>query len=104
MHPQGIAGRPLSVLIVEDSAEDAERSVLDLRRAGYAPDYRRVSTAPEMEAALADRPWDLILCAHSLSDFTYEGALALVRERRIAAPVLLVSGTAVDEAAVSAVK
>src|ERR1035441_3101689 len=102
MHPQGIAGRPLNVLIVEDSVEDAERAVLELRRAGYAPDYRRVATAREMSAALDERPWDLVLCAHSLSDFTYEGALA--REKRIAAPVLLVSATVVDEAAVSAVK
>src|ERR1035441_8474663 len=104
MHPQGIAGRPLNVLIVEDSVEDAERAVLELRRAGYAPDYRRVATAREMSAALDERPWDLVLCAHSLSDFTYEGALALVREKRIPAPVLLVSATVVDEAAVSAVK
>jgi PAS domain S-box-containing protein len=105
MHPdQGIAGHPLNVLIVEDSAEDAELAVLELRRAGYAPEYRRVSTALEMSAALDDRPWDLILCAHRLSEFTYEGALALVREKRIPAPVLLVSGTVVDEAAVSAVK
>jgi PAS domain S-box-containing protein len=96
--------RPLNVLIVEDSVEDAERAVLELRRAGYAPDYRRVATGPEMSAALYERPWDLILCAHSLSEFTYEGALALVREKRIAAPVLLVSATVVDEAAVSAVK
>ena len=104
MHPQRIAGRPLNVLIVEDSVEDAERAVLELRRAGYAPDYRRVATAREMSAALDERPWDLVLCAHSLSDFTYEGALALVREKRIPAPVLLVSATVVDEAAVSAVK
>jgi PAS domain S-box-containing protein len=101
---QGIAGRPLHVLMVEDSAEDAERAVQELRRAGYAPDFQRVSTAGEMAAALEDRPWDLILCAHRLADFTYEGALALVREKRIPAPVLLVSATAVDEAAVSAVK
>src|ERR1039457_4233979 len=99
MHPQGIAARPLSVLIVEDSVEDAERAVLELRRAGYAPDYRRVATSREMSAALDERRWDLVLCAHSLSDFTYEGALALVREKRIAAPVLLVSATVVDEAA-----
>ncbi|MGC9951969.1 MAG: PAS domain S-box protein [Bryobacteraceae bacterium] len=105
MHPDpGIAGRPLNVLIVEDSVEDAERALLELRRAGYAPVYLRVATAQEMSAALDDRPWDLILCAHSLSHFTYEGALALVRQKRIAAPVLLVSATVVDEAAVSAVK
>jgi PAS domain S-box-containing protein len=101
---QGIAGRPLNVLIVEDSVEDAERAVLELRRAGYAPDYRRVATNREMSAALDERPWDLVLCAYRLSDFTYEGALALVREKRIPAPVLLVSAAVVDEAAVSAVK
>jgi PAS domain S-box-containing protein len=105
MHPQsGIATRPLNVLIVEDSVEDAERAVLELRRAGYAPDYRRVATALEMAAALDERPWDLILCAHRLSGFTYEGALAMVREKRITAPVLLVSASVVDEAAVFAVK
>jgi DNA-binding NtrC family response regulator len=88
--------------------EDAERAVLELRRAGYAPDCRRAATPREMSAALDDRswdrPWDLVLCAHSLSDFTYEGALALVREKRIPAPVLPVSAAVVDEAAVSAVK
>jgi two-component system cell cycle sensor histidine kinase/response regulator CckA len=105
MHPDpGTAARPLNVLIVEDSVEDAERAVLELRRAGYAPDYRRVATGPEVSAALDERPWDLILCAHSLCEFTYEGALALVREKQIPAPVLLVSATVVDEAAVSAVK
>ncbi|MGA3040553.1 MAG: PAS domain S-box protein [Bryobacteraceae bacterium] len=104
MNPEALAERPLNVLIVEDSAEDAERAVLELRRAGYAPDYRRVATAGEMSAALDERPWDLVLCAHNLSSFTYEGALTLLREKRISAPVLLVSATVVDEAAVSAVK
>ena len=103
MHPEG-PGRPLNVLIVEDSVEDAERVVLELRRAGYAPDYRRVATAREMSDALDERLWDLVLCAHSLPDFTYEGALALVREKRIPAPVSLASATVVDEVAVSAVK
>ncbi len=96
--------RTLNVLIVEDSADDADRAVLELERAGYAPDWQRVSSAEEMAAALDRKRWDLVLCAHSLADFTYKAALALVREKRSVAPVLLMSGTAVDEAAVSAVK
>ncbi len=98
------AGRPLHVLIVEDSPEDAARIVMELQRAGYAPNYQRVATAPAMAAALDDRSWDLVLCAYSLPDFTYAEALALVRQKGLAAPVLLVSSTVVDEAAVSAVK
>lgn len=104
MQPKGIASRPLEVLIIEDSAADAERAALELERAGYAPDYRRVATAAEVSAALDERNWDLILCAHNLRDFNYKAALALVREKRISAPVLLVSANAVDEAAVSAVR
>jgi DNA-binding NtrC family response regulator len=104
MHPQRTSGRPLNVLIVDDSAEDSERALLELRRAGYAPDYRRVTTAREMSDALDERPWDLVLCAHNLSDFKCQAALALLREKRIPAPVLIVSATVIDEAAVSAVK
>jgi len=104
MQPKGIASRPLEVLIIEDSAADAERVALELERAGYAPDYRRVATAAEVSAALDERHWDLILCAHNLRDFNYKAALALVREKRISAPVLLVSANVVDEAAVSAVR
>ncbi len=104
MQPKGIASSPLEVLIIEDSAADAERAALELKRAGYAPYYRRVSTAAEVSAALDERHWDLILCAHNLRDFNYQAALALVREKRISAPVLLVSANVVDEAAVSAVR
>ena len=100
----GTRGRPLGVLIVEDSARDAERAAAELQRAGYAPEYRRVMTAEEMAAALDDRTWDLILCADNLSQFDYKGALALARQKRVVAPVLLVSAGAVDEAAVAAVK
>jgi len=102
--PQATPGRKLDVLIVEDSAEDADLIVLELRRAGFAPDYRRVATAQEMSAALDDRRWDLVLCGYSMPDFSYRGALDLLREKGISAPVLLVSTTIVDEAAVAAVK
>ena len=99
-----VAGHPLHVLIVEDSPQDAELILAELRRAGYIPTYSRVATAAEMSAALDEHRWDLILCANLLSRFTYEEALTLTREKHVSAPVLLVSGTAVDETAVSAVK
>jgi PAS domain S-box-containing protein len=103
MH-DGSAAQPLNVLIVEDSAEDAEQILVELRRAGYAPNHRLIATATEMSAALDDTRWELVLCAYSLRNFSYEAALSLVRARGVSAPVLLVSATVVDEAAVSAVK
>ena len=98
------AARLLNVLIVEDSAEDAERMAAELRRAGYEPVTRRVATHAEVDDALESGAWDMVLCAYRLRDFTYQGVLSLVREKRISAPVLLVSETVVDEAAVSAVR
>jgi PAS domain S-box-containing protein len=94
----------LHVLIVEESAEDVERMVLELQRAGYLPDHRRVATLEALREALQERQWDLVLCAYNLPDFEYQKALALVREQSAATPVLLVSEKMVDEAVVSAVK
>jgi hypothetical protein len=39
---------PLRVLIVEDSEEDAELIVLELKRGGYDPEYLRVDEADAM--------------------------------------------------------
>ena len=38
-------GTPIRVLIVEDSAEDAELTVRELARSGYDPEALRVDTA-----------------------------------------------------------
>ena len=46
----------INLLIVEDSADDAELMVRALRRAGVDPAYERVETAPAMEEALARNP------------------------------------------------
>ncbi|HUO28248.1 MAG TPA: PAS domain S-box protein [Bryobacteraceae bacterium] len=102
--PEADAARLLNVLIVEDSAADAERMIAELRKAGYSPVARRAGTRTEVGEALEGGAWDLVLCAYHLDDFTYQDVLSLVREKGISAPVLLVSGTVVDEAAVSAVR
>ena len=47
--------RPLRVLIVEDNSADAELIVLQLRRAGFAPEWSRVDTELEYLARCPDR-------------------------------------------------
>src|SRR5579871_5991172 len=96
--------RRLDVLIVEDSADDAQLILLELRRAGFVPEYRRVSTATALAAALDEKSWDVVLCDYTMPELSYEAALALVREKSAGTPVLLVSGGLVDEAVVSAVR
>ena len=53
--------KKLSVLIIEDSQDDAELNVRLLQKAGYDISFQRVETAEEMAEALKLETWDLIL-------------------------------------------
>src|SRR3569623_2419962 len=44
-------GPPLRVLIIDDSENDAQLLLRELRRGDYDPSYERVQTAAEMRAA-----------------------------------------------------
>ncbi|HEX8409603.1 MAG TPA: EAL domain-containing protein [Thermoanaerobaculia bacterium] len=94
----------LRVLIVEDSAEDAQLLQLQLRRNGYKPLARRVQTAEEMEQALDEQPWDLVLADYSLPTFNALGALEIFHRRGLDIPFLIVSGTIGEETAVEAMR
>jgi CheY-like chemotaxis protein len=73
--------RPLRVLIVEDSADDAELVLRKLRRGGFEPSLERVETAEDFAAAL-QREWDVILSDFSMPRFNAFGALELLEGRR----------------------
>ena len=53
--------KPLRVLIVGDSEDDALLLIDELRQAGYKPHHDRVETASAMHSALQTNSWDLIL-------------------------------------------
>src|SRR5215469_15470446 len=95
---------PLKVLIVEDSEEDADLVVLELKRGGYNPIFRRVETAGDMRQALDEGKWDLLLSDYTMPRFTLTEALSLTRERDIDLPLVIVSATIGEEAAVEAMK
>ncbi len=96
--------RPIRVLAVEDSEDDALLLARELQRGGYEPSLTRVETAGEMEVALDGREWDVILADYSLPRFSGMTALELVRSRGLDVPFLIVSGAIGEETAVSAMK
>ncbi len=96
--------KPLKTLIVEDYEDDALLIERELRRAGYALVCQRVETAAELRAALEDRAWDLIISDYRLPQFTGLDALALVKERSLDLPFIVVSGNISDDTAVAAMK
>jgi putative nucleotidyltransferase with HDIG domain len=97
-------GIPLRILMIEDSQDDALLLLRELRRAGYDPICERLETPAEMQAALQGGAWDVILSDHSLPHFSAPGALALLKDKGLDIPFIIVSGSIGEEMAVSLMK
>src|SRR5450759_4701143 len=96
--------KPVKVLIVEDSEDDAKLALLALRRGGFEPTYRRVQTAAELETALAQERWDAVISDFQMPGFTGMDALRIFRSSGLDIPFILISGTIGEETAVDAMK
>lgn len=77
---------------------------IELRRAGYTPTCHRVETREALGAALSRQPWDLIVADYRLPGFDGLSALAMVKEKGLDTPFIVVSGYITEEAAVAAMK
>lgn len=96
--------RPLRTLIVEDSEDDAELVVRELRRDGYSVTFERVDTPQAMAAALEREAWDIVLSDHDMPHFSAPAALRLLRDSGLDLPFIIVSGAIGEEAAVAAMR
>jgi len=94
----------LRVLIVEDSESDAALNVRALEQAGYMISHERVEDAKQMEAALSEQSWDVVITDHSLPQMDSFRALELVKESGQDIPVIVVSGAIGEETAVMIMK
>ncbi len=89
---------PLQVLVVEDSPQDADLTVHQLKRAGYDFTWQRVATEGEYVAAL-DPHLDLILADYNLPQFNALRALCLLQEKGLDIPFIVVTGS-IEEVAI----
>src|SRR5947207_7025624 len=96
--------RPLRLLIVEDSEDDALLLVHELRRCGYEHTVETVQTADDMRAALKRRSWDIVVSDYAMPAFSAQAALALLKESGLDIPFIIVSGTIGEETAVDAMR
>ena len=96
--------KPLQVLIVEDSGNDAFLLLRELKRSGYAPTYERVYTAASLNTALEKQPWDIIISDFVMPQFSGLEALKMIRGRGLDVPIIIMSGKISDETAVMAMK
>ena len=82
----------LRLLLVEDSADDAELTQIELAEAGLDVACRRVEDAAGLREALRAFAPDVVLSDLNLPGFSGEAALALVRELAPGVPFVFFSG------------
>ena len=93
---------PLHVLIVDDSIDDVDLLLRELRRQ-YDVMHAHVATEAGLREALA-RPWDIVISDWSMPGFGGLEAYAIVRDVAPELPFLILSGVIDEEDAVQALK
>lgn len=101
---EDVTGKPIRILMVEDSALDAELITLQLSRAGLPFTAERTWSDQGMRDALANNDFDVILADHVLPGFSGDLALELAGALAPEVPFIFVSGTLSEELAVEALK
>lgn len=96
--------RPLHVLIIEDSEDDTELELEQLRRAAHPLEFRRVDSLESLNEALDHGPWDLIISDFSMPHLTAPEAIKIVRDRGFDTPFIIVSGSVGEDIAVTAMR
>ena len=97
-------GKPLRILIVEDSENDARLLLRELKRVGYEPVYECVYTANDMNTSLEKLNWDVIISDFVMPQFSGLEALKLVQEKGLDIPFIITSGKISDDTAVISMK
>ena len=90
----------LRVLVVDDDEVDAMVLVRALGRAWPAIHHARVSTRTQLERALREASWDVVLCDHRLAEIDAHQVLATLEEQRLTTPLIVVAGAISEDAAV----
>ncbi len=96
--PAAPGTRRWRVLLVDDSSDDAELTMIELRGAGIDADCRRVDSEASLLAALAESTPHLVLSDLNMPGFDGPRALAIVRERAPAARFVFLTGALEDDA------
>ncbi|MEQ8188539.1 MAG: response regulator [Candidatus Eremiobacterota bacterium] len=93
----------IDILLIEDSEDDAILLIMELKRAGLKPSYKRVDNRDELCKAL-EQHWDIIISDYSMPHFNGLSALEILKEKAIDIPFIIVSGAIGEDIAVEAMR
>ena len=87
----------LRVLMVDDSEDDMQLIIRELKKGGYNPVYERVETADAMKKNIEEKQLDIILCDYEMPKFNAPSAITVLKKANIDIPIIIVSGTIGEE-------
>jgi len=93
----------LRLLVAEDSEDDFEILVRELRRSGYQLTALRVASPALLQDAL-QQPWDLVISDWAMPGFGGHVVLDTLAQRGLQIPCIVISGTIGEEPAVEALR
>src|SRR5512137_2753007 len=96
--------KKLSVLLVEDSEDDAALLERTLKKAGIKPAVERVETADAMKKALQKQEWDVVIADYVLPCFSGLDAINVLKKTGKDLPFIIVSGKIGEDTAVETMK
>jgi PAS domain S-box-containing protein len=92
------------ILLVEDSAADAELIMYELKKARIKSQFKRVEQEETFLQALSEFAPDIVIADFNLPRFNALRALQLIKEKDIIIPFILVTGSQSEEIAVECIK
>lgn len=94
----------LNILILEDSDVDEQLLLRELRKNSVDFHHKRVESAKDMENALDQCRWDIVLSDFSMPSFNAPQALNIIQKRQLDIPFIIISGTIGEDRAVTAMR
>ncbi|RKH11946.1 PAS domain S-box protein [Corallococcus sp. CA053C] len=104
LSPASAAGRPLSILLLEDSPLDAQLVAAQLEEGGLPATLECVAGRPAFTSALAKGKFDLILSDYNVPGFDGLSALDVAKTACPETPFLFVSGALGEDRAIELLK
>ncbi len=98
------APRRLRVLLIEDSAADAELAISELRREGFEVSSDLVQSKEALDACLERKAYDVVLADYHLPHFRGMEALEIMQQKNLSVPLILVTGALNSVTAVECLK
>ncbi len=93
----------IRILLIEASPDDEILLLREIRRGGFNISHKRVSSELELHRELKNE-WDIIISDFNINGLSGLEALRIARELKPEVPFILVSGTAGEDIAVTAMK